>query len=94
MHERSRPALARSALAQPSLAQPSLPQLSFELGPDTPGVILAPRLAQFAAVARLEHITRAAEELGMPQPTLSRAIARLEAELGSPCWPGRAARCG
>lgn len=77
MHERSRPALARSALAQPSL-----PQLSFELGPDTPGVILAPRLAQFAAVARLEHITRAAEELGMPQPTLSRAIARLEAELG------------
>ncbi|GAA0488114.1 LysR family transcriptional regulator [Streptomyces olivaceiscleroticus] len=43
---------------------------------------LAPRLAQFEAVARHEHVTRAAYELGMPQPTLSRAIVRLEAELG------------
>ncbi|MER7759927.1 LysR family transcriptional regulator [Streptomyces sp. NPDC097619] len=43
---------------------------------------LAPRLAWFAAVARHEHVTRAAQELGVPQPTLSRAIARLEAELG------------
>lgn len=44
--------------------------------------LLAPRLAQFAAVARYEHVTRAAQELGMPQPTLSRAMARLEADLG------------
>lgn len=45
-------------------------------------MVLAPRLAQFAAVARHEHVTRAAAELGIPQPTLSRAIARLEADLG------------
>ncbi|WP_049578527.1 LysR family transcriptional regulator [Streptomyces sp. SBT349] len=44
--------------------------------------LLAPRLAQFAAVARHEHITQAAAELGVPQPTLSRATARLEADLG------------
>ncbi|QMU79220.1 LysR family transcriptional regulator [Streptacidiphilus sp. PB12-B1b] len=53
-----------------------------ELSPQAPAVLLAPLLAQFAAVARLEHVTRAAAELGMPQPTLSRAVARLEAELG------------
>ncbi|MFC5662875.1 LysR family transcriptional regulator [Kitasatospora misakiensis] len=53
-----------------------------ELGPDLPAVQLAPRLAQFAAVARLEHVTQAAELLAMPQPTLSRAVARLEADLG------------
>lgn len=53
-----------------------------ELGPDEPAVLLAPRLAQFAAVARLEHVTRAAALLGVPQPTLSRAVARLEEELG------------
>lgn len=58
------------------------PTLPAELGPDLPAVQLAPRLAQFAAVARLEHVTQAAELLGMPQPTLSRAVARLEAELG------------
>ncbi len=44
--------------------------------------VLAPRLAQFEAVARHEHVTRAAHELGMPQPTLSRAVARLEDDLG------------
>jgi DNA-binding transcriptional LysR family regulator len=43
---------------------------------------LVPRLRQFAAVAREEHLTRAAEILGVPQPTLSRSIARLEADLG------------
>ncbi|MDH6704459.1 DNA-binding transcriptional LysR family regulator [Kitasatospora sp. MAA19] len=53
-----------------------------ELGPDEPAVLLAPRLAQFAAVARLEHVTQAAALLGVPQPTLSRAVARLEEELG------------
>ncbi|MDX3238046.1 LysR family transcriptional regulator [Streptomyces sp. ME03-5709C] len=44
--------------------------------------VLAPRLAQFAAVARHEHVTRAALELRMPQSTLSRAMVRLELDLG------------
>ena len=52
---------------------------------------LVPRLRQFVAVGREEHLTRAAELLGVPQPTLSRSIARLEAELGVPLFsrPGR-----
>ncbi|GAA1080690.1 MULTISPECIES: LysR family transcriptional regulator [Kitasatospora] len=53
-----------------------------ELDPESAVVRLTPQLAQFAAVARLEHVTRAAQSLGMPQPTLSRSVARLEAELG------------
>ncbi|WP_165985358.1 LysR family transcriptional regulator [Streptomyces sp. YIM 98790] len=44
--------------------------------------LLTPRLAQFAAVARHEHITRAARDLGVPQSTLSRSMARLEEDLG------------
>jgi DNA-binding transcriptional LysR family regulator len=43
---------------------------------------LAPRLQQFAAVARSEHMTRAADQVGVPQSTLSRGIARLEHDLG------------
>lgn len=46
------------------------------------GAALTPRLAQFAAVARHEHVTRAAAQLGVPQSTLSRAITRLESDLG------------
>src|ERR1700744_169707 len=55
---------------------------------------LVPRLRQFAVVAREEHLTRAAELLGVPQPTLSRSIARLEAEMGVPLFtrPGRSIR--
>ncbi|MEU9127345.1 LysR family transcriptional regulator [Kitasatospora sp. NPDC048540] len=62
-----------------STSQPVRPA---ELEPDAAVVRLAPQLAQFAAVARLEHVTQAAQLLDMPQPTLSRAVARLEAELG------------
>ena len=55
---------------------------------------LVPRLRQFVVVAREEHLTRAAELLGVPQPTLSRSIARLEAELGISLFtrPGRSIR--
>lgn len=42
----------------------------------------APRLARFLAVAHAEHVTRAARDAAVPQSTLSRSIARLEAELG------------
>jgi len=65
---------------------------------DDPGAAaldaLVPRLRQFVVVAREEHLTRAAELLGVPQPTLSRSIARLEAELGVPLFtrPGRSIR--
>ncbi|KPI03685.1 transcriptional regulator, LysR family [Actinobacteria bacterium OK074] len=44
--------------------------------------LLAPRLAHFAGVARTEHVTRAAHEMRVPQSTLSRAMARLEHDLG------------
>ena len=43
---------------------------------------LVPRLAQFVAVAQHEHVTRAAHELAVPQSTVSRAITRLENDLG------------
>ncbi|NUO58663.1 MAG: LysR family transcriptional regulator [Hamadaea sp.] len=43
-------------------------------------------LSQFLVVARLEHLSRAAEELRVAQPSLSRTIARLEAELGVPLF--------
>ncbi|MFC8200861.1 LysR substrate-binding domain-containing protein [Streptomyces sp. NPDC060006] len=44
--------------------------------------LLAPRLAYFAGVARMEHVTRAAQEMRVPQSTLSRAMVRLEQDLG------------
>lgn len=53
-----------------------------ELDSTSWATVLAPRLAQFAAVARHEHVTRAARELGVPQSTLSRAMVRLELDLG------------
>ncbi|KUL34343.1 LysR family transcriptional regulator [Streptomyces sp. NRRL F-4489] len=51
-------------------------------------------LRYFREVARREHISRAAEELRVAQPSVSRTIARLEAELGVPLFDrqGRAIR--
>lgn len=40
------------------------------------------QLLYFRKVAELQHFTRAAEELAVSQPALSRAVARLEEELG------------
>ncbi|MFD9896126.1 LysR family transcriptional regulator [Amycolatopsis sp. NPDC059027] len=43
-------------------------------------------LNQFRVVARLEHLSRAADELRVAQPSVSRTIARLENELGTPLF--------
>ncbi|MFC7111105.1 LysR family transcriptional regulator [Nonomuraea rubra] len=43
-------------------------------------------LRQFAVVARLEHLSRAADELRVAQPSLSRTVSRLESELGAPLF--------
>ncbi|MBL1083734.1 LysR family transcriptional regulator [Streptomyces actinomycinicus] len=43
-------------------------------------------LRYFRAVARHQHISRAAEELRVAQPSVSRTIIRLEAELGTPLF--------
>ena len=40
------------------------------------------QLAYFRVVARTEHFTQAAEELAITQPALSRAVGRLERDLG------------
>ena len=44
------------------------------------------QLEYFQVVAREEHVTHAAARLSLSQPALSRAIARLEAELGVPLF--------
>lgn len=44
------------------------------------------QLKYFQAVARLEHITKAAKELNVSQPSLSNAIQRLEKRLGVPLF--------
>jgi DNA-binding transcriptional LysR family regulator len=45
-----------------------------------------PQLEYFRVLGHVQHVTRAAEQLGIAQPTLSRAIARLEDELGVPLF--------
>lgn len=47
------------------------------------------QLRYFAAVARLGNISRAARELYVTQPNLSKSIARLEEELGVPLFEHR-----
>src|SRR4051794_34889944 len=53
---------------------------------DAGGMMELNSLAHFLVVARLEHLSRAAEELHVAQPSLSRTIARLEGELGVPLF--------
>ncbi len=47
------------------------------------------QLSYFRVVAQREHMTRAAEELNVTQPSLSRTIARLEREVGVPLFDRR-----
>ncbi|NBD27277.1 LysR family transcriptional regulator [Paenibacillus glycinis] len=44
------------------------------------------QLEYFLAVARTEHLTKAAETLSITQPALSHSISKLEAELGVPLF--------
>lgn len=44
------------------------------------------QLEYFRRVANLQHITRAAQQLSVSQPALSRSIAKLEEELGFPLF--------
>ena len=44
------------------------------------------QLIYFRTTAQVEHFTRAAEQLHITQPSLSKAIANLEAELGVPLF--------
>jgi DNA-binding transcriptional LysR family regulator len=43
-------------------------------------------LEWFVALAEIEHVTEAAAALGVSQPTLSRALARFEAQVGTPLF--------
>jgi DNA-binding transcriptional LysR family regulator len=82
---------------EPGQAARAGPRDAAAAGPLDPAAAvgtLVPRLRQFVTVAREQHMSRAAESLGIPQPTLSRSIARLEADLGVTLFsrPGRTVR--
>ncbi|MED4584952.1 LysR family transcriptional regulator [Brevibacillus choshinensis] len=44
------------------------------------------QLEYFQTLARIQHVTRAAESMSLSQPALSRSIARLEEEVGLPLF--------
>lgn len=50
------------------------------------------QLKYFQVVARLENVTRAAEELRIAQPSLSKTIARLEKSVGVPLFERKGKR--
>jgi DNA-binding transcriptional LysR family regulator len=47
------------------------------------------QLDYFRAVGQFQHVTKAAQHLGISQPALSRAIAALEADIGVPLFEHR-----
>ncbi len=47
------------------------------------------QLDYFRAVGQFQHVTKAAQHLGISQPALSRAIAALEADIGIPLFEHR-----
>jgi DNA-binding transcriptional LysR family regulator len=49
-------------------------------------LVLTDQLRYFVAAARSEHMARAAEQLDLSQPALSRSIQKLEEELGLPLF--------
>src|SRR5579864_5072626 len=52
------------------------------------------QLDYFQTLAKTQHVTQAAEQLGITQPALSRAIGRLERDLGVSLFdhPGRSVK--
>src|SRR4051812_36176920 len=53
------------------------------------GRIKLSQLDYFRAVGQFQHVTKAAQHLGISQPALSRAIAALEADIGIPLFEHR-----
>ncbi len=50
------------------------------------------QLRQFLKIAETQNFTRAAEEVGLSQPALSRSISRLEEDLGQPVFERQSRR--
>lgn len=73
-------------MMRPMLASRYLDAMLHGTGDDHAALRDLPALVEFAAVVRWGHLTQAAERLGVPQSTLSRRIARLEARLGFPLF--------